>query len=126
MVTVGTTQPATFAKTVYSDFGSELSHPGPQLPVDGEFRKDERSIRSRAGRSASTSRGSPCRWGGGANVQDRVSYPSAQLRYTSASVWEAAEICEPAPGTSQRGVNGELHQRADLDGAHFLEGVDFQ
>ena|GEM_PF-5949226 len=39
MVTVGTTQPATFAKTVYSGFGSKLSHPGPQLPVDGEVSK---------------------------------------------------------------------------------------
>ncbi|CCG95332.1 hypothetical protein MARHY1855 [Marinobacter nauticus ATCC 49840] len=39
VVTVGTTQPATFARTVYSGFGSKLSHPGPQLPVDGEVSK---------------------------------------------------------------------------------------
>ena len=116
MVTVGTTQPATFAKTVYSGFGSKLSHPGPQLPVDGEVSKG-RTIYpiTRRAVSIDIERLTVQVVGGGANLQDRVSYPSAQIRYTSASVWQAAEICEPAPLTgrtfSKASTSTKLHSQ---------------
>ena len=119
------TQPATLAQAVYSDSGSGLSDPDPELSVDGEVSEGRADLSYNAPGGQRQHRPVDRADEGRAAVQDRVPHLSAQLCGTSAITWATAKFVSQLLG--HRSVEStEVYTNVlTFDGSHFLEGVEF-
>lgn len=108
------TQPATLAQAVYSDSGSGLSDPDPELSVDGKVSEGRANLSDHAPGGQRQYRPTDGAGGGRATVQDWMPHLSTQLCGAPAFAWATAEVCEPVTRSSKCGVDGGVYKCANV------------